>query len=243
MEAPTLYFAYGSNLDPIGMARRCPDSTVVAGRAKLRGWRLTFRGVADIEPARRNVVHGAVWACPSADVEALDRYEGVEGGFYRREWVTVETPQGEMRALVYVMEPSPWDNASMPSPYYLQTIARGFAHFGLPQRSLLNALDRTQRRCKDKGVTRWRHDGRKRMRPANGKVKPPARLKSEARPKITVRKKPLPRPVGPGATRSTRGMSPATLAELALERREERASAATTSTGRPLEPLRGRRIA
>ena len=43
-----LYFAYGSNLNHAGMARRCPDSAPV-GPALLKDWQLTFQGVADIE--------------------------------------------------------------------------------------------------------------------------------------------------------------------------------------------------
>ena len=39
----TLYFAYGSNLDPTQMRRRCPTSAP-AGPATLDGWRLAFGG-------------------------------------------------------------------------------------------------------------------------------------------------------------------------------------------------------
>ena len=39
----TLYAAYGSNLDPIRMSRRCPHSPLQT-TGWLTGWRLTFGG-------------------------------------------------------------------------------------------------------------------------------------------------------------------------------------------------------
>jgi hypothetical protein len=47
-----LYFAYGSNLSPEQMARRCPDS-IFLGKATLRGyrWQINERGVANIVAA------------------------------------------------------------------------------------------------------------------------------------------------------------------------------------------------
>lgn len=46
-----LYFAYGSNLSPEQMARRCPDS-IFLGKATLRGhkWQINERGVANVVP-------------------------------------------------------------------------------------------------------------------------------------------------------------------------------------------------
>jgi gamma-glutamylcyclotransferase (GGCT)/AIG2-like uncharacterized protein YtfP len=163
----TLYFAYGSNLDPAGMARRCPDS-VVAGRAVLRDWQLTFRGVADVEPAAGCVVEGLLWTCPPEDMASLDRYEGVAGGFYRRELLEVVTDHGPtVRAVVYVMNATPHDNGSLPSGGYLDSIVRGYVHFGLPVDRLREALQLTEERVRAKGVTSWRDDGRKRLRPTN----------------------------------------------------------------------------
>ena len=43
-----LYFAYGSNLNKQQMSIRCPKAKAL-GAAYIVGWRLVFRGVADIE--------------------------------------------------------------------------------------------------------------------------------------------------------------------------------------------------
>ena len=60
-----LYFAYGSNLDPARMRRRCATATPV-GPAMLGGWRLAFGG------------HSRAWGGPVATlVKAPD--EGVDG--------------------------------------------------------------------------------------------------------------------------------------------------------------------
>ena len=70
-----LYFAYGSNLDHEGMARRCPDSGR-SGRATLEGWQLTFQGVADIRRRAGARTQGALWRISDRDLERLDTYEG-----------------------------------------------------------------------------------------------------------------------------------------------------------------------
>ncbi len=50
LEGRHIYFAYGSNLNRAEMGIRCPDAEPLVP-AELVDWRLTFRGVADIEPA------------------------------------------------------------------------------------------------------------------------------------------------------------------------------------------------
>lgn len=168
-----LYFAYGSNLDPQGMRARCP-SAVVVGRAALADWRLTFRGVADVEPAEGERVEGLIWDCSAECIRRLDRYEGVAGGFYRKEILEVETQfgGGTCRALVYIMNPSDLDDVSLPSLGYLQTIARGYRAFNIPTRSLRRALQRTKERCAQAGVTRWvwPEGSAKRARPVASQV-------------------------------------------------------------------------
>ena len=74
------YLAYGSNLNLEQMQRRCPTAKVV-GTAKLRNWRLWFRGgthsaVATIEREDGYTVPVLVWQLQPNDEAALDRYEG-----------------------------------------------------------------------------------------------------------------------------------------------------------------------
>jgi gamma-glutamylcyclotransferase (GGCT)/AIG2-like uncharacterized protein YtfP len=168
--ATTLYFAYGSNLDPQGMANRCP-AAVVVGRARLVNWRLAFYGVASVDPAPGDSVHGLLWECTDACIARLDMYEGVAGGFYRKERLKVEARDGDVEALVYVMNVRPYDQACMPNGHYLDTIVRGYDTFHLPLESLRKALRRCQRRAERRAFA-WDDDGRKRLRPVGLYSKP-----------------------------------------------------------------------
>lgn len=115
-----LYFAYGSNLSPEQMARRCPDS-IFLGKATLRGhrWQINERGVANLAPGPvpaagskagkstrgrsrsggddykdgkedANVVEGLIYAISAADERQLDSYEGVAKGRYDKFEVQVD---------------------------------------------------------------------------------------------------------------------------------------------------------
>ncbi len=105
------YFAYGSNMASSQMADRCPGA-VCLGVARLPGYRLAFdawsnrRGglVADVLPAPGSDVWGVLWQVTDEHAEALDRYEGVARGQYRREDVRVESAAGEtIEAFAYVI--------------------------------------------------------------------------------------------------------------------------------------------
>ena len=98
-----LYFAYGSNMSPAQMAMRCPGARAV-GSAHLLGWRfhVNTRGSASILPNEGSVVHGVLWRCNAAHFYALDKYEGVSWGNYRRRHVSVlMSCQTRVRAIVY----------------------------------------------------------------------------------------------------------------------------------------------
>jgi len=155
-----LYFAYGSNLDLDGMRRRCPDSEPVA-RGTIDGWALTFRGVADIEPAKGVRTHGALWRISRRDLERLDVYEGYPR-LYRRENLTVRTEEDQLAVFAYVMND---DYIGLPSPAYYATIQRGYEHWGLPLLDLDMALAMVKDRLYDTGVRSFERDGAKRLRP------------------------------------------------------------------------------
>jgi gamma-glutamylcyclotransferase (GGCT)/AIG2-like uncharacterized protein YtfP len=201
-----------------GMSGRCPGSTPV-GTGYLQDWRLTFRGVADVEPSEGDVVLGALWHCPPEDVRSLDTYEGVAGGFYRRESLTIESEDGPVQALVYVMCPDDIDQRSIPSEYYYGVIADGYQDFNLPLHALEEALDNTlQRVVGKKGVTAFTPHGPKRLGPAGtvrrkrGSTK--KKSKAKTKPKRVPAQLTLDVNDGPGQK------SPATLALEKLERDE-----------------------
>lgn len=98
-----LYFAYGSNMSPRQMRARCPGARP-AGRAILHGWRfiISTRGGANIVPARGHSVQGALWYVRREHVVALNGWEGVDLGVYRRRFVVVATEAGRRTAMTYV---------------------------------------------------------------------------------------------------------------------------------------------
>ena len=158
-----LYFAYGSNLDHEGMARRCPDSRPI-GPATLEGWQLSFQGVADIRPMPGARTQGALWRISDRDLARLDTYEGYPS-LYGRKRVPVQTRGGELLAVTYVMRDED-AYLGLPSPGYLATIRRGYKQWGLPRIALDFAVAKVEDRLFDLGISRFEPDGPKRLRPA-----------------------------------------------------------------------------
>jgi len=128
---PHLYFAYGSNLDPEQMDWRCPDA-IALGAARLDGWawRIGGRGYATVSPSPGSHVWGAIWNVSDSDLASLDRYEGVAGGLYRREFTTVMAKNQPIDVHLYIEN---YDDHGMPSPGYLDRIIAGAKWFDLPQ--------------------------------------------------------------------------------------------------------------
>ena len=142
------YFAYGSNLDPDQMRRRCPGHQVV-GLAELRDFRLSFPltshdwggGVASVSVAHGDAVWGVVYELTDEDLASLDRYEhyvgpGDQHNLYDRETLSVQLVRADdgsfprrLRAWTYIARPA---NPSPPSQRYLDAIVRGARHHRLP---------------------------------------------------------------------------------------------------------------
>ena len=107
-----LYIAYGSNLDTDQMAWRCPGAKVVA-KSWLHDHRLVFQGRpygahANVIPEKGQEVPVAIWEIDQWDEMALDRYEGVSGGYYTKETMEVEVAGKKKEALIYIMTPNPY---------------------------------------------------------------------------------------------------------------------------------------
>jgi arsenate reductase len=151
MEPVPLYFAYGSNLEPVQMAHRAPGHRVV-GRAVLPGHVLRFRGygrdwkgaVATIEPEPGRDVHGVVFAVTPEHYASLDGYEGYDGpgragNLYERVPARVVLEDGgEISVHTYVMRRDP---EGAPSRRYRDAIVAGMRHHGLPAAAIA-ALER-----------------------------------------------------------------------------------------------------
>jgi gamma-glutamylcyclotransferase (GGCT)/AIG2-like uncharacterized protein YtfP len=139
-----LYFAYGANTHRPSMASRCPEAEFL-GTARLVGYALTFRGVADICRSHDGAMEGALWDITESDLAALDRFEGyprlytrglvrIDVRTTRRPVILAETA----RAWVYWMTPG--HGQAHPSASYLETLRSGYAECALPTDQLDAAL-------------------------------------------------------------------------------------------------------
>ena len=98
-----LCFAYGSNMDRVAMATRCPASRPL-GAARLERHRLVVMREGYLSVARdpRRTVLGLLWDVALADMPALDRYEEVGSGLYTKRQLPVIAGEGPRKALVYL---------------------------------------------------------------------------------------------------------------------------------------------
>jgi hypothetical protein len=102
-----LTFAYGSNMDADAMTRRCPGARLL-GRAYLPRHRFDLLpdGFATIVRDPAATAFGILWELSFGDFAALDRYEGVAQGAYRKiSQPVLREGASPIRALVYVGAP------------------------------------------------------------------------------------------------------------------------------------------
>jgi gamma-glutamylcyclotransferase (GGCT)/AIG2-like uncharacterized protein YtfP len=132
----TIYAAYGSNMDPAQMARRCPHSPE-RGTGWLQDWRLTFGGedlgwegsLATVVEAEGEQVFVVLYDMSDADEAALDQWDGATLGYYRRTKVRVATLDGDVLAWLYVLNDY---EGGLPSARYLGRIADAAETAGAP---------------------------------------------------------------------------------------------------------------
>ena len=141
MKKDKLYIAYGSNLNLRQMAIRCPTAKPV-GTAMLKGWQLTFNGVATLEPKDGAETPVGIWEITPQDEISLDRYEGFPR-HYRKEMVEVELRGKTIKAMLYLMNEG---MPCLPSKWYLDAIAQGYEDVGLDTVHITKALEHTRAR-------------------------------------------------------------------------------------------------
>jgi gamma-glutamylcyclotransferase (GGCT)/AIG2-like uncharacterized protein YtfP len=125
-----IYFAYGANMDRAAMAERCPRSTPI-GLARLA--RHTFaimpNGWGNVAPAPGKTAHGVLWNLDFRDVPALDAFEDVDSGLYRKiVKPVVKADGGSVAALIYIGE----GEGGRPRPEYLAGVVAAARAWGLP---------------------------------------------------------------------------------------------------------------
>ena len=134
-----LYFAYGMNTNIEEMAYRCPGA-VALGKAILLGYRLEFKSFATIVPSSNSSVEGVLWTITDSDESALDVLEGYPE-FYDKKTVSVEHQDQSYIAMTYIMGPR--EHGHAPSDGYYSMVSEGYQAFGLNQKQLLDAKNRS----------------------------------------------------------------------------------------------------
>jgi gamma-glutamylcyclotransferase (GGCT)/AIG2-like uncharacterized protein YtfP len=126
-----IYFAYGANMERAAMRRRCGAATPL-GPAVLRGWRYFIaQGYGSVAPAAGMCVFGVLWRLTPRDLAALNAFESLDSGLYRRAMLTVETGGERTRALVYVGRRR---GRRCPMPGYQERLVAAAQDWRLPQR-------------------------------------------------------------------------------------------------------------
>ena len=134
-----LYFAYGMNTNKDEMSYRCPKA-VALGKAVLPGYRFEFKSFATIVPSSKESVDGVLWTITDSDESALDILEGYPE-FYDKKTVSVEHDGQSYIAMTYIMGPR--EQGYAPSDGYYSMVSEGYQSFGLSQRQLLEAKNRS----------------------------------------------------------------------------------------------------
>ncbi len=148
-----LYAAYGSNLDPAQMRKRCPHSPLRA-TGWVEGWRLTFGGedlgwegsLATLVESPGEHVFVGLYDLTDGDAAELDAWEGADTGLYRKIRVRVHTLQGDVLAWVYVLDGY---EGGLPGASYLGVLAEAAQAAGAPD-DYVAAL--RARPCRSSGV-------------------------------------------------------------------------------------------
>lgn len=124
------YFAYGANMDRVHMSRTAPGA-VLLGHASLDGYCVAIgkAGYGTLVPDAGAVTHGMLWQLTKPDEDALDDFEGIEQGFYRKDVVTVRTAAGDEQAMVYFAVDA---RPGVTSPDYIRQVVAAAEVAGLP---------------------------------------------------------------------------------------------------------------
>ncbi|MFL6796960.1 MAG: gamma-glutamylcyclotransferase family protein [Xanthobacteraceae bacterium] len=154
-----LHFAYGSNMSRSMMAVRCREAQPL-GVATVAGWRFVInrQGYGTLVACRGKRVHGVLWHLSARDLAALNAYENVDKGLYRRRNLPLHYGGKQTVALVYLTRIG---GHGIPAPAYIQLVLRAAAEWDLPD-TYIASLRRCSRsawqgtRAMDTGEVGWR---------------------------------------------------------------------------------------
>lgn len=135
------YFAYGSNTNIQQMQRRCPDAENI-GIGILSGYRLIFRGPADIELDLDSETFGVLWQISDSDLKSLDYYEGFPTKYLRQRVLVWHNDLKYVTAWVYAMADQSY--RSKPKDHYYEICCQGYLDNSLETFQLNEALSKSQ---------------------------------------------------------------------------------------------------
>lgn len=139
------YFAYGSNLDPEQIKRRCPDAEPFR-LAVLHDHALAFGGhsphwegsPATVIREEGRAVPGMLYELPYREIRVLDQYEGHPVRYERREKTVVDDSDRQHTAQVYVKDLD--GNFGTPPEDYLEVLREAYRELGFDEGRLEAAL-------------------------------------------------------------------------------------------------------
>lgn len=134
-EYKRIYGAYGANTNIESMDMRCPDATII-GVGKLHGYRLEFKGVADIMPAAGHSMDILIWDITKDCEEALDFFEGFPRMYVKRQ-LHVELGGVKYPTMFYVMNGV--RDLSLASDAYYNCLHEGYGANGMEMKELHQA--------------------------------------------------------------------------------------------------------
>ena len=131
------YLAYGSNLHPMRLNKRCP-SAIPLGVVEVNGYQLAFHkksedgsGKCDLCERAGATAYGVLYAMEQRDKEALDRAEGLGFDYVAREF-KVRYDGGDYTAHSYVAPPERIDLTCRPYDWYKGLVIVGARHHRMP---------------------------------------------------------------------------------------------------------------
>jgi gamma-glutamylcyclotransferase (GGCT)/AIG2-like uncharacterized protein YtfP len=125
---PILYAAYGANTNRAHMATRCPTAVYV-GNIILHDYKLAFRGVADVVPAKGRGVECALWEIYENDEASLDRFEGYPH-HYTKHYAKMQY-RGKSRTIMFYVMAGKRHDVHEPPYSYERTLREGYEACGL----------------------------------------------------------------------------------------------------------------
>ncbi len=145
-----LYFAYGSNLCLTQMYRRCNGARAIrykdTGRLatiELPDHQLEFFLHADVQVKLGASVIGGLFSVTHADLVALDRYEGVGSGYYRRARQSFVDAEDDRHEFIFYEMMGHASKNGAPMQNYYDVCLEGYREWDIPTTQLEEALERS----------------------------------------------------------------------------------------------------